>query len=84
MDAGDYLVAHRVELTDGPSIITRTLFSMLYYDPIVAGEVESYIKKVIDLADVRDKFKVLRSEVIIHKKANMETVKDLLEDYVLG
>ena len=83
MDAGDYLVAHRVEVTDGP-LITRTLFSMLYSDPIVAGEVESYIKKVIDLADVRDKFKVLRSEVIIHKKANMETVKDLLEDYVLG
>ena len=79
MDTGDYLVAHRVEVTDGP-LITRTLFSMLYSDPIVAGEVESYIKKVIDLADVR----VRRSEVIIHKKANMETVKDLLEDYVLG
>ena len=57
MDVGDYLIAYRVEVTDGP-LITRTLFSMLYYDPIVAGEVESYIKKVIDLADVRDKFKV--------------------------
>ena len=77
----DYELAFRVTVYN-KNRAGEKVFSVLYDEYTDATTVGDYIKKYIALTELEE-YGVTLTEVMIHKKLDMEYVKDLIEGYVL-